>query len=314
MSVIVKKGKEISMGLAAWLSDTRIRIQEVRAKPTRAETASQTLWDSYSKHSLKFEMNDSATFKSNSNQVELRDNWRNGTNLDCNNFSWSRTRVNPLLQTEWGQGSGYNNTCPEFADASNCGRAPTGCTATAMAQVARFHQLPQSLSYNLMPNEAPSACSTVGTPLANFMSQCGTSINMEYTANSSGAFVFDIPSVFVGWGYNNSMSYSSIGNFYYSGIEGDIQAGHPVIFDGYRTVSTFSPWYYFGYVSYSYSNGHAWVGDGMDIMTHRCYSTIKSYSMNWGWDGDFNGFYTQPQPISERNYQYDMHVLTNIHP
>jgi hypothetical protein len=254
-------------------------------------------------------MNDSATFKGGS-QVQLRDNWR-----DCSNYSWSRTTISPLLQTSWGQGAGYNNTCPEIAGAFSCDRAPTGCVATAMAQVARFHELPQSLNYNLMPNQAPWFCSTTETELAKLMRQCGTGVNMQYTANSSGAYVYDIPSVFVGWGYSNSMAYSSIGNFYYSGIEGDIQARRPVIFDGYNDVSTYSPWYYFGYVSYSYSTGHAWVSDGMDIMTHRCYSSIKSYSMNWGWDGDSNGFYGVPAPRnSSYNFQYNMHVLTGIHP
>jgi Peptidase C10 family/Spi protease inhibitor len=305
---VVEKGKEISMGLAIWLGDVRTRIQRIRDKPTTAETASQNLWNSYSKHSLKFEMNDSSTLK-NVSGVSLR--WEDDA---CENYSWNRTRVNSLLQTEWGQGAGYNNTCPEFTDATNCGRAPTGCTATAMAQVARFHERPLSWGYNSMPNQAPWSCSTEETPLAYLMRQCGRFVNMEYSANSSGAHVYNIPNVFVSWGYSNSMTYSSVGSFYYSGIESNIQAGRPVIFDGYRTQSTFSPWYYFGYVSYSYSNGHAWVSDGMDIMTHQCYSSIHSYSMNWGWDGNFNGFYGQPQPTQERNYQYNMHVLANIHP
>ena len=310
------KTKPINTGLQIWFSDVRNRIQAIRTKKITAEASSTDLWESYSKHSLKFEVNDTATF-TNGTQVQLRDNWRDGTNLDCNRFSWSRTTVGPLLQTAWSQGAGYNNTCPEFAESPYCGRAPTGCTATAMAQVARFHERPLSWDYHLMPNEAPWSCSTVETPLAYLMRQCGRFVNMQYTANSSGAYVYDIPSVFVGWGYSNSMTYNYVqgGNFRYSNVEGDISLGRPVIFDGYNTKTSYSPWWYFGFSADSYSDGHAWVCDGMDVMTHRCYNDLRSYSMNWGWGGNSNGFYGSPTPrFQPYNFQYEMHTLANIHP
>lgn len=49
----------------------------------------------------------------------------------------------PLLQTEWGQGAGYNNNIDNY----NCsttfnGKPPTGCVATAIAQVVRYHEYP----------------------------------------------------------------------------------------------------------------------------------------------------------------------------
>jgi hypothetical protein len=312
------KTKPINTGLQIWFSDVRDRIQAIRTKKITAEESSADLWNSYSKHSLKFEMSDSTTLKSGS-QVQLRDGWR-----DCSNYSWSRTTVGPLLQTAWSQGCGYNNTCPERSGSGFCGRAPTGCTATAMAQVIRFHQFPTSWDYSSMPNELScwsGTCSTEESQLAFLMHSCGSFINTLYTASSSGAAVYDIPNVLVGWGYSNSMAYSYIpsANFYYSAVESDIGLNHPVIFDGYhtKTTTTSSPWWWFGFTATTntYSDGHAWVCDGFETMTHRCYSTLKSYSMNWGWGSNYNGFYGSPTPrYTNYNFQYQMHTLTNIHP
>ena len=46
-------------------------------------------------------------------------------------------QIGPLMQTTWGQWSPYNNFTPNGA--------PTGCVATAMAQIMRYHQSPNTL-------------------------------------------------------------------------------------------------------------------------------------------------------------------------
>lgn len=46
----------------------------------------------------------------------------------------------PLLPTQWAQGQGYNDFCPTGTYFN--GHAPTGCVATAMAQILRYWQLP----------------------------------------------------------------------------------------------------------------------------------------------------------------------------
>ena len=49
-----------------------------------------------------------------------------------------KTAVAPMLQTSWDQSAPYNNLCPEV----NGQKTPTGCTATAMAQIMKFHEWP----------------------------------------------------------------------------------------------------------------------------------------------------------------------------
>lgn len=46
--------------------------------------------------------------------------------------------VAPLLTTTWGQGDPFNSMCPKV----NGALAPTGCVATAMAQILYFYRYP----------------------------------------------------------------------------------------------------------------------------------------------------------------------------
>lgn len=54
----------------------------------------------------------------------------------------------PLLTTIWGQGYSYNNLTPLICSSGN---APTGCVATAMAQIMRYFQKPNTYNWANMP-------------------------------------------------------------------------------------------------------------------------------------------------------------------
>ena len=55
------------------------------------------------------------------------------------------TPVAPMMTTKWGQDSPYNNMCPrESGDEhdTESPRSPSGCVATAMAQIMNYQQYP----------------------------------------------------------------------------------------------------------------------------------------------------------------------------
>ena len=52
----------------------------------------------------------------------------------------TRTSVPTMCQTKWDQGTYYNNYCPE-EDGTHC---YTGCVATALAQVMKYHNYPEA--------------------------------------------------------------------------------------------------------------------------------------------------------------------------
>ena len=51
--------------------------------------------------------------------------------------------VTPLLSTTWGQGCYYNTAFPE-EEQGQCGHLYTGCVATAMAQIMKYYNYPES--------------------------------------------------------------------------------------------------------------------------------------------------------------------------
>ncbi len=90
----------------------------------------------------------------------------------------------PLLQTKWGQGDGYNDFTPYMGcTLYTNGNAPTGCVATAAAQIMKYHQWPISYSWSQMPNIGGVVTTS------HLMKDIGDVIGMSYACNGSGAQV-----------------------------------------------------------------------------------------------------------------------------
>ncbi len=94
----------------------------------------------------------------------------------------------PLLQTRWGQNYGYN----ELVRFNNCtsGTSPTGCVATAMAQVMRYHEYPSYYNWSIMPNQIVSTdpLNSATHEVARLMEDVGESVDMNYSCSGSGAY------------------------------------------------------------------------------------------------------------------------------
>lgn len=123
--------------------------------------------------------------------------------------SSSRAEVAPLVKTKWDQGAPYNNKCPLVGST----RTYTGCVATAMAQVMKYHEWPTrgtgshsytwttesgekktlSASFNTtydwanMLDEYTSTSTTAqNDAVAKLMYHCGVSVDMGYGTGASG--------------------------------------------------------------------------------------------------------------------------------
>lgn len=115
----------------------------------------------------------------------------------------TRAAIAPLVKTEWDQGSPYNLDCP-MKDGEQC---VTGCVATAMAQVIKYHGYPDkgtgthsyswngtTLSYdygaatfdyaNMLDKYDGSATEEQQKAVANLMYACGVSVTMNYGPSS----------------------------------------------------------------------------------------------------------------------------------
>lgn len=207
-----------------------------------------------------------------------------------------RAAVAPICTTTWSQEAPYNLDCPTMGGA----RAVTGCVATAMAQIMKAHNWPVrgvgSNSYTITYNGRNYSISSnfaahiydwsnmidayptkeSGTPVqqsavALLMSDCGVSVNMNYSPSASGA-------------NGNMASMALVNNFNYD--KGMLQL--------YRTSYYLNEWNDLAYSEVAAGRptlicgsnsegGHAFVCDG--------YSKDDYFHINWGWNGISDGYF-----------------------
>ena len=235
------------------------------------------------------------------------------------------TQRGPLLTTAWGQGAPYNANCPVVSGV----RSPTGCVATAMAQIMRYWQRPTSYSWAAMPDGPLNQFSGSFPALAQVMSDVGQRISTDYQPQGSGASSYRICPAF-----KNDFGYSSadyraypnasngtnattllLPNCSYIDIMSNFNQGQPVIFGGYVQQGSFLG------VKWPDGTGHAWVSDGY-IQTAYVFTgiTFLQFHMNWGWNQQSNGWYqfnnwqVNTGNGTTTNYRYCQDAVINIRP
>lgn len=197
--------------------------------------------------------------------------------------------VAPLTTTEWSQRPNYNVYCPDGA--------PTGCVATAVAQIMKYHNHPAqgvgnhsfnhndygTLSANFgattynwsnMPNKLYASSDTSEkNAISKLMYHIGVGLEMNYSPNGSGASSSDVPALLRDhFNYKNTIQMKSRSSYSLNGwknlLKTELDAGRVVYHRGYCPDP---------------SAGHAFVIDGYD-------STDK-FHLNWGWSGSYNGYF-----------------------
>ena len=234
-------------------------------------------------------------------------------------------QVGPLLQTLWNQGAPYNAELlfQEF----NGQRCVTGCVATSIAQVMYYWKYPSSYQWSTMPLIAYSNQSV--PELARLMHNAGDAVDMSYGVTESGAQQWKVGRAFrdkFGYGSadyhdypNGSSGFNTATTPLWSSSSDDVvktlTANRPVIFGGNDGQGTFLN------TKWPTGNGHSWVGDGY-IQTQYAGigSYLQSFHMNWGWGGQYNGWFSfnnwaiYSNGTIIRNYQYCQDVVLDIHP
>ncbi len=195
--------------------------------------------------------------------------------------------VGPLVQTKWDQGAPYNMYVPNGW--------PTGCVATAMAQLMKYWEWPvqgtgeHSYQWNGQTLTAHFGETTydwanmldvytmgVVTPenkeaVAVLMSHCGISVDMMYAFDGSGAFSVDVPIAI-----NNYFSYSDHATYI-------AKAGYSYnewIALLKSNIDQHIPLYYSGQGD---DGGHAFICHG--------YDNDGLFYFNWGWGGSNDSWF-----------------------
>lgn len=192
--------------------------------------------------------------------------------------------VEPFLNVKWGQRTPYDLYTIPY---------PTGCVATAMAQVMKYYEYPPKgqgvtdannlLSEldlgtsvydwaNMLPEyEDGRYTDTQGAAVALLMRDAGAALQMNYEEDGSGASSYHVaPSMIRHFGYSKEMRYLEREHHstirWMEIIRDNLTQSRPIIYSGRGG-----------------NDGHAFVLDGIDAdgFVH----------VNWGWRGACNGYF-----------------------
>ena len=206
--------------------------------------------------------------------------------------------IEPLVKTHWDQRAPYNNLCPEYTSGK---RAVTGCVATAMAQVMKFHNYP-SASKNIIPGYTTDSyqielsdlpvttfdwehmnepytgneeeTDVAAKAVAKLMQYCGYSVEMDY-GPSSGASSAKIATALKDYFDYNSTTTTLVTRSFYTNdkwadlIYHELSNGRPVVYGGQSS-----------------GGGHEFVCDGYKYEDGTDY-----FHINWGWGGHNDEYY-----------------------
>lgn len=202
--------------------------------------------------------------------------------------------VEPLVTTKWNQDAPFNNFAPEYTDDNNnTQRCATGCAATAMAQIMKFHNWPEqgvghysyehqsfgTISSNFSEHvydwtnmidryNNGEYSSEQAYAVALLMKDCGVSLNMNY-GPVSGASIYSYYPAFKNYFRYSSRTVNRSGcetAEFTKIITDELQEGRPIIYCGTGE-----------------DGGHAFVVDG--------YDTNYFLHVNWGWGGYSDGYF-----------------------
>ena len=201
------------------------------------------------------------------------------------NTSLYKASVEPMIGTKWGQGSPYNDQCPN--------KYPTGCVATAVSQIMWYYKYPKQGSGSTMDfdqlifvdyskttydfaNMLPVYTKDHYTPVqakavSTLMYHTGVACKMNYASGGSGTNYFDAAiALRDNFTYNKNLSVK-LRQFYTDQewmdmVYNELSNGRPILYGGADG-----------------QNGHAFVFEG--------YNTDGLVYVNWGWDGSSDGYY-----------------------
>lgn len=207
-----------------------------------------------------------------------------------------RESIDPLTTTHWNQRAPFNHFCPMVGSKDT----PTGCVATAMAQILGYHRWPAAVMSDI-PAYADTGSKTsfeaiqAGTAIdwnnivdtyersysgtasedavAHLMQYCGQSVKMKYTTTGSSASTANAVKALVSYfdfdpttaRYINRKNYNY--SLWQDIIYQELKEKRPVIYRGS-----------------SAGGGHSFICDGYDGET-------DLFHINWGWGGTSDGLF-----------------------
>lgn len=235
--------------------------------------------------------------------------------------------VAPLLKTSWNQNTPYNNQCPTADEGG--GRCPTGCVATAIAQIMNYWQWPKkgygkhtntdnnetrdfsqsTYDWDNMLDSYSDYTEVQANAVAQLMADVGCAMNMMYRSSESGTWAIDAAQALL-----RNFSYSGELHMHHMMDKKGIKVNNLTAEQGseideddealIRSELASKRPIYMG-VSSRYKEKHAVVCDGYDADDY--------FHINFGWGSDADGFY-RLYSMGKFGEYVSSELITNIKP
>lgn len=235
--------------------------------------------------------------------------------------------VAPLLKTSWNQNTPYNNQCPTADEGG--GRCPTGCVATAIAQIMNYWQWPKqgygkhtntdnnetrdfsqsTYDWDNMLDSYSDYTEVQANAVAQLMADVGCAMNMMYRSSESGTWAIDAAQALL-----RNFSYSGELHMHHVMDKKGIKVNNLTAEQGseideddealIRSELASKRPIYMG-VSSRYKEKHAVVCDGYDADDY--------FHINFGWGSDADGFY-RLYSMGKFGEYVSSELITNIKP
>ena len=235
--------------------------------------------------------------------------------------------VAPLLKTSWNQNTPYNNQCPTADEGG--GRCPTGCVATAIAQIMNYWQWPKqgygkhtntdnnetrdfsqsTYDWDNMLDSYSDYTEVQANAVAQLMADVGCAMNMMYRTSESGTWAIDAAQALL-----RNFSYSGELHMHHVMDKKGIKVNNLTAEQGseideddealIRSELASKRPIYMG-VSSRYKEKHAVVCDGYDADDY--------FHINFGWGSDADGFY-RLLSMGKFGEYVSSELITNIKP
>jgi uncharacterized protein (TIGR02145 family) len=245
---------------------------------------------------------------------KIAERWKKVLEDDPTGQKSEITILEPLLPILWNQGCGFNAWCPEDPD-GQCGRVWTGCVATAMGQIMKYWNYPdtgrgsnaypsrygklevdfsqQQYDWDAMPLTGHS------NEVAKLLYHVGVAVEMDYQAHESAAYSYKVRNALTDFfRYSFKARHLSVGSYTEDQLIDIITS----------ELKEERVLYYASNNGDQDHSGHAFVIDGyMSYMGHYL------FSINFGWSGNYSGwYYLQDLETGGMNFNHGVSLITGI--
>jgi hypothetical protein len=242
---------------------------------------------------------------------EIKDQWEALQQFNSAGYSMGTAEVAPLINTQWNQGTPYNNYCPRIKNV----KTVTGCVATAMAQILNYYEWPKvgfgsnvyvhptigkiscvfntNYNWSKMLNTYTSGAytTTESDAVATLMYHCGVALQMNYGNLESSASMYEAYNSLLNYfSYDTTIIVRTMTDYSESKwtqiLKEELDNGRPIFYCG---------------------GNHAFICDGYDSDAY--------FHFNWGWGGYSDGYFPiNCLQINETDYNEGNFTITGIRP